>query len=350
MKRNTTPQIGRAQRQKLLGLVEDIKNFKTSVSIDDPDSMYVYGLCVRDLIEPLKVVASPILSPEMASQLNTIEIEPNDFVSASNAMARATGLVPGIEDAIESLNASPGGKIAMRQGHCPECGPDRSAEVIAAKELNRTRYESSEFSTTAVDIFRILQCRGCAAVYFQQESMFSEDWDIEFNPDTGETESGPKRYITHWPPPRKIPLPEWIGHLTDADLIEILHEIHGSHDSGYVTLAAIGVRTALDRAFVLSGADPAASFAEKLQALRDDDVVTETERQSLEGLTDAGSAAAHRAWKPQPAVIEAMIESMEAFLHRVFVQQVQAQAIRAATPKKPKRTEKKTKSSTTTSK
>ena len=338
MSDRTTPQIGRAQREKLLSILSDIKNFKSSVSIDDPDSMYVYGLCVRDLVEPFKILAAPLLSPDMASQLTAIEVEPSDFVSASNAMAKVTGLIPSVEDALERPATPVQREPDMSEGHCPQCGPTRRAQVVAAKEVNVTRYEPSGYDTTTVDVYRILQCQGCAKVYFQQESMFSEDWDVEFNPTTGKTEGGLKRYIAHWPPPQKMPIPQWVERLTDLDLVAVLHEIYGAHDAEYPTLVAIGVRTALDRTYVLKGADENVPFEKKLTSLLNKGVITKDELESLKELTDVGSAAAHRAWKPDADDLKKMIQNMEAFLYRVLVQRAEVRAIHASAPKRTKRT------------
>jgi Domain of unknown function (DUF4145) len=64
-------------------------------------------------------------------------------------------------------------------------------------------------------------------------------------------------------------------------------------------LAAIGLRTAFDRASELLGIDPNKTFAGKLSQLVVDGHIGSTEKASLDVLTDAGGAAAHRGWKTQ---------------------------------------------------
>ena len=195
-----------------------------------------------------------------------------------------------------------------------------------------TLHDRSGYSTTQQEDFRILKCLGCSAVYFQHESVFSEDWETTFNPKTGEHEDDLRRVITHWPTPEKRKVPDWFYSLEDENLRNILRETYRSHDDGRATLAAIGVRTALDRAFVLHGADPNSTFPEKLKHLEDSGLITAAERTFLEHIKNAGNAAAHRAWAPKPEVLMKMIEHMEAFLHRVFAQDAEAKLISEATP------------------
>jgi hypothetical protein len=54
-------------------------------------------------------------------------------------------------------------------------------------------------------------------------------------------------------------------------------------------------------------------------------------------LTDAGSAAAHRGWRPKPHELDTMILIVESFLHRTFVIGDAAKQLKASIPAKPKR-------------
>lgn len=62
----------------------------------------------------------------------------------------------------------------------------------------------------------------------------------------------------------------------------------------------------LDKTFELAGADPNHGFAQKLTALEEQTVIAANEKELLLIMTDAGSAAAHRGWKPEPEDLDSI--------------------------------------------
>ena len=224
---------------------------------------------------------------------------------------------------------------SIRKGHCPECGPDRNADIVASHE-DRKEYEGGDI--WIINDYRILRCRGCGRVYFQDEYIFSEETNYEYDPATGTMQ--PKTHVTHWPSPTKRQRPEWLYKLDDPDLRHVLNEVYKAFDADLHVLAAIGARTALDRAFVLQGAQEASWFYEKLNDLVKKGIINDNEKSLLETLTDAGSAAAHRGWKPEPEQLTTLIDAMETFLKRVFVTETEVKTIKEDIPPRPKRQKK----------
>ena len=108
-------------------------------------------------------------------------------------------------------------------------------------------------------------------------------------------------------------------------------------DNGLVVLAAIGIRTLLDRASQLLDVNPARSFASKLDELVRRDIISAREKSTLSVLTDAGNAAAHRGWKPEPKALDTMMDAIENFLHRTFVVDEAAKRLQHDIPARPKR-------------
>src|SRR5262249_11815942 len=106
--------------------------------------------------------------------------------------------------------------------------------------------------------------------------------------------------ITYWPVPSKRKPPDWVIELLSEDsvLYDLVTETYAALNNDAPVLAAVGLRTVFDRASEKMGVDPALSFAEKLDALERMGKMGRSERGTLEPLTDAGGAAAHRGWKP----------------------------------------------------
>jgi len=147
--------------------------------------------------------------------------------------------------------------------------------------------------------------------------------------------------IEHWPytPPNKRRPPDWFDKLLkkDEDIHSLLGSVYSALESDLSVLAAIGIRTTFDRASELLGVDPRKSFAEKLQALFELGKIGQDQRQTLEILTDAGSAAAHRGWRPSSDELETMMNVIETFLHNAFILGESVKKLKAVVPKKKKR-------------
>ena len=196
------------------------------------------------------------------------------------------------------------------KGHCPECGPDRFADVVGH---HQEKLDDDEVGIWSVTDYRILQCRGCLTAYFQTDYIFSEDIDYK------ETASGAwepylPHKITHYTSPVKRAMPEWAMGLDVLDdvLGDLFTDIYGALNADLRVPAAVAIRTVFDRASELLGVDPAVTFSQKLQALADQGKIGADEKASLDVLADAGSAAAHRGWKPKPRELDTLVLLIEA--------------------------------------
>ena len=145
--------------------------------------------------------------------------------------------------------------------------------------------------------------------------------------------------INHYPAPSKREPPEWLYYLdiVDRELGSLFGDIYGALNAELRVPAAIAARTVFDRASELLGVDPAISFAEKLEALQTQGKISTDEKDVLSILTDAGSAAAHRGWRPKPQELDTMILIVENFLHRTFIIGDAAKRLKESVPVKPKR-------------
>lgn len=170
-------------------------------------------------------------------------------------------------------------------------------------------------------------------------SGFSEWDEVVDHPITGEPSMQPGIRHTYWPPPAARKRPAWLDRVQERDtkLTELLHEVYSAFDGDLRVLAAVGVRTAFDRATELLGVDPAISFGEKLRRLVDDGRISRDERKILAILVDAGGAAAHRSWRPRRDQLDTMLDAIESFLHRAFIVNQGIGKLEVSVPTKQKR-------------
>ena len=180
---------------------------------------------------------------------------------------------------------------------------------------------------------------GCEEVFYRKDETCSEDMDVEVNPPTGDYEHVLARRITYWPAPSKREPPSWAFDLQmeDSDLHELVSEMYTALNNNARILAAIGLRTVFDRASEKLGVDPALGFDEKLNALEQMGKIGRSERETLEVLTDAGGAAAHRGWKPTINQLDTLMTVGEQFLYRTIILEREAKALKAKIPPRQKR-------------
>lgn len=214
---------------------------------------------------------------------------------------------------------------------CPSCNGQRHAYVRAQHDF----YEQALDDTSIVA--RILECGGCQTIFFRKDT-WSTAWA------TGE---GDDTDIKYWPSNnlQKSPItrdpPFWLSNSfiywpqPDASLINLLNETYSATNNGLLVLAAIGVRTSIDRSAELLGVDAGKPFVQKLEALVELGKISLDDQRILGVLIDAGSAAAHRGWKPAPAELNTMLEVMEAFIKRQFISDDIKKLQQAVPPRQP---------------
>ncbi len=230
-------------------------------------------------------------------------------------------------------------KAASVRAHCPECDGERTCDVhgMATTSWKWESPDKQDWVDGGAD-HSLLQCRGCETVFYLQSSWNSEEIDQWYEPD-GSVGGEYSRSSTTYPKPTSKTKPAWFPAIkeTDRDLSGILDETYLAYDSGSLFLATVGIRTAIDRATELLGIDAAKTFEEKLAELHNEGWIGETERLVLEVVINAGSAAAHRGWRPDTEQAQQLLTVMEVFLQKAFIVEKKALSLEASIPPRPKR-------------
>lgn len=190
------------------------------------------------------------------------------------------------------------------------------------------------------NLYRIVKCAGCDTIYFQHESVevYLKNFDLEMDPslpvaDFAEFKeffrdlerTNPEEYecyeeTSYWPIASRA-RPEW-QKLPDDVLIKLLNSVYAALENDDLrVLAAIGMRGVFERASELIGVDPDKAFAKKLDQLLRDGHIGIVEKDNLEVLTEAGSAAAHRGWEPDPVQLNTLVSIMEHFVRRFILKE-----------------------------
>jgi len=161
-------------------------------------------------------------------------------------------------------------------------------------------------------------------VFAQSVSTNSEDYEQYYAPD-GDVITEHVETIRSWPAKSKRERPDWFSaniietDQTTLDLDRSLFELYGALDQDLMMLAAIGVRTSFDIAAEILGVDPDIPFRAKLEDLVERKLIKEHDREHLYVLVDAGSASVHRGWRPTVEDLDALMDTLEAFIFDTFV-------------------------------
>ena len=231
------------------------------------------------------------------------------------------------EEASDKQTGTTASRPETIKAHCNTCGGDRHAYRRATHTV-----QGNEDEVSWSDTYDILECCGCSNVSVRHVFWFSE-WDqFEVDSITGKPRLIAGERVAYWPPETTRKKPIWAEALEDDVLRRVFDEVYQALNSGMIVLAAIGTRTLLDRAMFLRIGEPGGGFYGKLKLMLKKGHIGEDEREILEAITDAGSAAAHRGFAPGQQMLATIVETTENFLHREFVLKTAAGEIRAATP------------------
>jgi len=216
------------------------------------------------------------------------------------------------------MTKKPTSKQKITKAHCPNCGPQRNCREFASHEYKvHDDYDGVWMSY----LHQMYKCRGCDLVFHTRTEVFSEnihpigyDWKGDYIYDEDAT-------IYSWPAISKREKPSWVNKINDETLSNLISELYVALESDLRVLAAIGVRTSFDRATELVRISPELTFAKKLNQLVTENHILQQDRDNLEILVNAGSAAAHRAWRPRSSDLSNMVDVLEKFLFNVVVPQ-----------------------------
>ncbi|MDP9768035.1 UNVERIFIED_ORG: hypothetical protein J2S99_001401 [Atlantibacter hermannii] len=199
---------------------------------------------------------------------------------------------------------------------CPNCAGLRNCTVHG--EL-RTHWDDPEFQIYGSLQHHLLQCNGCETVFYQINENFSEHTTHKYI--NGEWADVPIDMVTTYPPVESSKIPIWISKLesVDGQLFHIFNEIYFSYSADNFTLASIGLRTIFDRTTEILQIHPGLRLNEKVEKLKSEGFIGDTESKVLSSVIDAGSAAAHRSWSPKKVEFEQLLEVIESFVQRTVL-------------------------------
>ena len=134
-----------------------------------------------------------------------------------------------------------------------------------------------------------------------------------------------------YPPVSYRVTPSWFEDLPDPTLRKIAREVYKSLETESHYLATFGSRTLIDRLIVLTVGDKG-SFVKGLNALQNEEKISQHERDFLEPVIQAGHAAAHHGWEPSKEQLKFILDTVEGLIYRFLVLPSLAEQLEEAVP------------------
>jgi len=199
---------------------------------------------------------------------------------------------------------------------------------IACGQLKKEPVRRKGCETT-FQLYEVMECQKCKTLTLCINTMVS--------PGSGDSYLHKTEYF----PPRPVrEKPKWIKKL-GPQFKSLLQEVYAALDHSLLCVASTGIRTVLDRMMVDVVGD-AGDFKTKASKLEKAGHIDSDEKDMLLDVIDAGSASAHRGFKPTKSTVCHMLDIAEALLDRIYIQPAQkttlrkkAKSVKKVTPKRP---------------
>jgi hypothetical protein len=225
---------------------------------------------------------------------------------------------------------------------CRQCGGDRYHSTVAEKV---DAWSEEETPIWGAETWAVVECCGCRTLTFLHERWFSED--------TVETDHGPEPILHRniYPPAPARKLPEWSNEsfilldvpVNDAWVFKLHQDVYAAIGLDSLHLSAMGIRAIVEHIVTWKAGDVGA-FLDKLERMRDKDLISPSQVNVIFSAFDAGSAAVHRGYGPKLQDVYTMLDIAEALIMQFYVdpamekwREVAAAELKKNTPPRRKR-------------
>jgi Domain of unknown function (DUF4145) len=221
----------------------------------------------------------------------------------------------------------------ITSSYCRQCAGSRNHLVIAsASEIDDSA--GPTFKTT----FDLLRCRGCDALSVRREHYCSdpalvypeEGWGKGRDDSRGRTE------YDCWPGVVSRKLPEWLWEIKNKTMADTLAQTYRAFNDEMPILAAAGTRIIFDLLAEQLLQRDAGTFKEKLEALFTEGHISERQKEILQAVVDAGSAAQHRAYEVPHFDLILILAVLESLIHQTILAGEKVADMRRRTPARKK--------------
>jgi hypothetical protein len=206
------------------------------------------------------------------------------------------------------------------KAHCNTCIGLTNHEVLNSES---TSWEEDQLSGS--DTYATLRCAGCNSIKLRHTSWFSENDEPTVN---------------YFPAAIFRRKPLWFNDLfldlsTEDEFVEtLLTEIYVALQHGLPSLAAMGIRSLLEKVMISKTGDRG-SFFKNLAEFEKLGYVSQIQRKRLETVLDAGHATIHRVFIPSTDDVITLVDMTEHIVETVYLHESKIAKLKKSIPARP---------------
>lgn len=226
------------------------------------------------------------------------------------------------------------------KAYCNTCCGERNHEVLH-KEKTEWSQDEDYFRINGDDTYYMIKCCGCEHIEFKHDSYFSGDLDDNGNAIIR---------TMYYPPATFRNKPRWLSDLSwftisengkcsvdlndnrvEDGLSDLINEIYIALQNNSTRLAVMGARALIEHVMIHKVGDNG-NFNKNLTEFEKQGFISKTQRQILEPVIDAGSAAMHRSYKPSIDDVVSVLNITESIIETLYVNVRRAQNLKNKVP------------------
>ena len=197
------------------------------------------------------------------------------------------------------------------KAHCNHCLGMTNHEVVGKKQIVQIVHQDE--GMVEANSYEIIACQGCDTVRFRQVTRGSEITDEE---------GKHIDQITYYPPAVSRQKPPWLRSvdffINHRQIASLLNEVYAALHNDLKVLATIGIRTVVDKVITEEIGD-VGNFPTKLREFEKAGFISETSKRFVLQTIEAGSASAHRGYRPSIEDLGSLLDVTEVLISSTYV-------------------------------
>ena len=208
------------------------------------------------------------------------------------------------------------------KAHCNSCLKETNHVLVAEKKVV---WEDEDDGSDGELRYEIVSCCGCDSVGFRRVT--TDCFHLNKQGD-------PREKIEYFPSAISRRKPEWLSGsfwVEHGEIESLLNEIYVAIHEDLRVLAATGIRTVIDMVITEKVGD-LGNFPSKLSAIEKSGFISPSNREFLEVTIDAGSASAHRGFKPSQKDLNLLLDITENLISSIYILPGEVKALSQKVP------------------
>jgi hypothetical protein len=130
-------------------------------------------------------------------------------------------------------------------------------------------------------------------------------------------------------------MPPWSHGAVPTEIVVLLREVYGAIQVNLFWLAAMGIRSALER-IIIERVKDQGNFIKNMDKFHGGGYLSERQRLALDAILEAGHAATHRGWRPSEEDINTIVDIIEHVIEDIYIHQARASDLDKTLPRRPR--------------